>query len=102
MNIVYPKDHSSSSIQGLVDAADSDVIFVGDPSVDLEPEPRMFNRMARVIRETGCGWVYADAAGHPRIDYQSGSPECRTNGISGLSRKKASTATLAPGHEAKP
>ena len=33
----------------------------------------MFDRMTQVMRETGCGWVYADAAGHPRIDYQSGS-----------------------------
>ena len=33
----------------------------------------MFDRMAQVIRETGAGWVYADAAGHPRIDYQRGS-----------------------------
>src|SRR5208337_4615637 len=29
--------------------------------------------MAQVIREAGAGWVYADAAGHPRIDYQPGS-----------------------------
>ncbi|HYL59897.1 MAG TPA: glycosyltransferase family 2 protein [Candidatus Acidoferrales bacterium] len=73
MNIVYPKDHSSASIQALIDAADSDVLFLGDPRVNVEPGPRMFDRMARVIRETGCGWVYADATGHPRIDYQTGS-----------------------------
>ncbi len=29
--------------------------------------------MAWVIRETGAGWVYADAAVHPHIDYQRGS-----------------------------
>ncbi len=29
--------------------------------------------MAWVIRETGAGWVYADAAAHPHIDYQCGS-----------------------------
>ncbi len=73
MNIVYPKDYSSASIQGLVDAADSDVLFLGDPRVNIEPGPRMFDRMAGVIRETGGGWVYADAAGYPRIDYQRGS-----------------------------
>jgi hypothetical protein len=73
VNIVYPKDYSSPSIQGLVDAADSDVLFLGDPHVDLEPGPRMFDRIARVLRESGAGWVYADALGHPRIDYQSGS-----------------------------
>jgi len=73
VNIVYPKDYSSASIQALLDAADSDVLFVGDPLADIELGPRMFERMARVIRETGAGLVYADAIGHPRIDYQSGS-----------------------------
>ena len=73
MNFVYPKDYSSASIQRLLDAADSDVIFLGDPRVNIEPGPRMFDRMAHVIRDTGAGWVYADAVGHPRIDYQRGS-----------------------------
>ena len=73
VNIVYPKDYSSASIQVLVEAADSDLLCLGDPRVNIEPGARMFDRMARVMRETGCGWVYADAAGHPRIDYQSGS-----------------------------
>lgn len=73
MNIVYPEDHSSGSIQRLLDDADSDVLFLGDPRVNVEPTPRMFDRMAQVIRETGAGWVYADAVGHPRIDYQRGS-----------------------------
>ena len=73
MNIVYPKDYSSASIQRVLDAADSDVLFVGDPRVNIESGPRMFDRMAQVIGETGAGWVYADAVGHPRIDYQPGS-----------------------------
>ena len=73
MNIVYPNDHSSASIQRLLDAADSDVLFLGDPQVNIEPGPRMFERMTQVMRETGAGWVYADAVGHPRIDYQRGS-----------------------------
>ena len=73
MNIVYPKDYSSASIQRVLDAADSDVLFVGDPCVNIESGPRMFDRMAQVIGETGAGWVYADAVGHPRIDYQPGS-----------------------------
>ena len=73
MNIVYPKDYSSASIQQILDAADSDVLFLGDPRVSIDPGPRMFDRMAQVIRETGAGWVYADAVGHPRIDYQRGS-----------------------------
>ena len=73
MNLVYPKDYSSASIQRLLDAADSEVLFLGDPRVNIEPGPRMFDRMAQVMRETGGGWVYADAVGHPRIDYQRGS-----------------------------
>jgi len=73
VNIVYPKDYSSASIQRVLDAADSDVLFVGDPRVNIESGPRMFDRMAQVIGETGAGWVYADAVGHPRIDYQPGS-----------------------------
>jgi GT2 family glycosyltransferase len=73
VKIVYPDNYSSASMRRLVDAADSDVLFLGDPRVKIEPGPRMFDRMAQVIRETGAGWVYADAAGHPRIDYQRGS-----------------------------
>ncbi len=73
MNIVYPNDYSSTSIQQLLDGADSDVLFLGDPRVNIEPGPRMFDRMVQVIRETGAGWVYADGLGHPRIDYQGGS-----------------------------
>jgi hypothetical protein len=73
VNIVYPNDHSSASIQQILGAADSDVLFLGDPRVKIEPGLRMFDRMANVIRGTGAGWVYADAVGHPRIDYQRGS-----------------------------
>src|ERR1700723_1639282 len=73
MNIISPKDYSSANIQQILDAADSDVVFLGDPRVNIEPGPRMFDRMAQVIGETGAGWVYADAAAHPHIDYQRGS-----------------------------
>src|SRR5229473_6038222 len=73
MSIVFPKDYSSASIQQLIDGADSDVLFIADPRVKIEPGPRMLDRMAQVVSETGAGWVYADAVGHPRIDYQRGS-----------------------------
>jgi hypothetical protein len=73
VNIVYPKDYSSASVLGLVEAADSDVTFIGDPRVKIEPGPGMLDRMARIIRETGAGWVYADATDHARINYQNGS-----------------------------
>jgi hypothetical protein len=73
VNIVYPENYSSTSIQRLLDAADSDVLFLGDSRVNIEPGPRMLDRMAQVLRETDAGWVYADAVGHPRLDYQIGS-----------------------------
>src|SRR5215468_6788897 len=51
----------------------SGVVFLGDPRVNLNCGPRMFDRMTQVIQETGAGLVYSDAAGHARIDYQPGS-----------------------------
>jgi hypothetical protein len=73
LKIVYPADQSSASLRELIDAADSDVVFIGDPRVQVQPGPRMFERMSHVLRDTGAGLVYSDSAGHPRIDYQSGS-----------------------------
>ncbi len=73
MRITFPKDHSSAAIERILAAADSDILFLGDSRVNIEPGPQMFERMTQVMRETGAGWVYADAAGHPRIDYQKGS-----------------------------
>jgi hypothetical protein len=51
----------------------SGVVFLGDPRVNIDLGPRMFDRMIQVIQETGAGLVYSDAAGHARIDYQPGS-----------------------------
>ena len=48
MNLVYPKDYSSASIQELLAAADSDVLFLGDPRVKIEPGPRH-------VRSNGAG-----------------------------------------------
>ena len=73
MNISYPADQSSSSLLEAVDNASSDVVFIGDPRVTIEPGPWMMERMIQVLRESGAGMVYSDAAGHSRIDYQPGS-----------------------------
>lgn len=73
MKIVYPADQSSSSLSELIDHAESEILFIGDPRVHVEPGARMFERMSQVIHDTGAGLVYSDAAGHPRIDYQPGS-----------------------------
>jgi hypothetical protein len=71
--VAYLKDQSSASIQEFLDSADSDIVFVGDPRVNINPGPRMLDRMAQVLRDSSAGWVYADAADHPRIPYQKGS-----------------------------
>lgn len=73
MKITYPRDYSSGSLNAVLEGADSEVLFVGDPRVSIDPGPRMFDRMAQVMRETGAGLVYSDSAGAPRIDYQLGS-----------------------------
>ena len=73
MNIVYPNDASSASLLELAAQTGSDILFIGDPKVNIEPTEHMFARMAQVIQDTGAGWVYSDSVGHPRIDYQPGS-----------------------------
>jgi glycosyl transferase family 2 len=73
LKIVYPADQSAASLRELIDRAESDVLFIGDPRVEIQPGARMFERMSQVIRESHAGMVYSDATGHPRIDYQAGS-----------------------------
>jgi hypothetical protein len=73
MNVVYPNGYSSASIRKILDNAEADVVFIGDPRVSIDAGPRMFERMTQVVRETAAGWVYADAIGRPRIDCQRGS-----------------------------
>ena len=73
MNIVYPKDASTESLRKIFADASSDILFLGDPRVTIEPGPRMFERIAQVMRDTGAAWVYSDSIDHPRIDYQRGS-----------------------------
>ena len=73
MKIAYPKDVSSAGILELASETTSDVVFIGDPRVNIEAGARMFERMSQVLRDTGAGWVYSDSMGHPRIDYQPGS-----------------------------
>ena len=64
---------SSEGLAALLAAAGSDVLFLADPRVTVTPGPRMFERMTQVLGDTGAGWVYSDAVGHPRIDYLPGS-----------------------------
>ena len=73
MKIAYPKDPSSESLLELAAAATSDIVFIGDSRVNIEPGERMFERMTQVMHETGAGLVYSDSMGHPRIDCQRGA-----------------------------
>jgi len=73
VTIIYPQDYSSKSLQAVLEAAASEVLFLGDPRVTIDPGPRMFDRAAQVMRESGAALVYSDALGAPRIDYQLGS-----------------------------
>jgi len=73
MKLVYPRDGSSAALLELAGSCTDEVLFIGDPRVNIEPGSGMFERMIQVMRDTGAGWVYSDSIGHPRIDYQRGS-----------------------------
>jgi hypothetical protein len=73
LNIAYPTDSSTASILELAANATSGVLFIGDPRVNINPGPRMFERMTQVIRDSGAGLAYSDSAGQARISYQPGS-----------------------------
>lgn len=73
MKIDYPNDASTASLRELTASSTSDILFIGDPRVTVEPGARMFERMAQVIHDSGAGLVYSDSVDHPRIDYQLGS-----------------------------
>jgi len=73
VKLVSVLDPSSAGVLSLLERADTDVLFLADPRVAVEPGPRMFERMAQVVRESGAGWVYSDSVDQPRIDYQPGS-----------------------------
>ncbi|MFN7989663.1 MAG: glycosyltransferase family 2 protein [Thermoanaerobaculia bacterium] len=73
MSLLHPIPVSSAGLSALLAAAEGDVLFLADPRVAVTPGPRMFERMAQAMRDTGAGWVYSDSAGHARIDYRPGS-----------------------------
>jgi hypothetical protein len=73
VDLVVPKDPSSSTLRDLITNASSDTLFLSDPRVVIEPGQRMYDRMRQVLIDSGAGLVYADATGQPRVDYQIGS-----------------------------
>ena len=73
MRLSTPADSSSATLRELIATANSDTLFLADPRVAIEPGQRMFERMKQVLIDSGAGLVYADAVGHPHLDYQLGS-----------------------------
>jgi len=73
VSVLFPMPASSERLAALLAAAEGDVLFLADPRVAVTPGPRMFERVAQTLRDTGAGWVYSDSVGHPRIDYRPGS-----------------------------
>ena len=66
-------NYSSQTVAEMVANASSDVLVIGDPRLQIDPANGMYDRMSQIVRDTGAGLAYSDSAGHPRIDYQSGS-----------------------------
>lgn len=73
MSVLFPMPATTERLSALLSAAEGDVLFLVDPRVAVTPGPRMFERLAQALRDTGAGWVYSDSAGHARIDYRAGS-----------------------------
>lgn len=73
MSVLFPMPATTERLSALLSAAEGDVLYLADPRVAVTPGPRMFERMAQALRDTGAGWVYSDSAGHARIDYTAGS-----------------------------
>lgn len=73
MSVLFPMPASSERLASLLAAAEGEVLYLADPRVAVTPGPRMYERMAQAMRDTGAGWVYSDAFGHARIDYRPGS-----------------------------
>lgn len=66
-------NYGSHTVAEMVEKAPSDVMVIGDSRLQIDPANGMYERMSQVVRDSGAGMVYADSAGHPRIDYQLGS-----------------------------
>ena len=73
MRLSYPADSSSASLRNVMETTTDNVFYLADPRVRIEPGQRMFERMKQVLSDSGAGLVYADAVGHPHLDYQLGS-----------------------------
>ena len=99
MSVLFPMPAASERLASLLQAAEGDVLFLSDPRAAVTPGPRMFERMAQALRDTGAGWVYSDAVSHPRIDYRPGSLRDTFDfgPVVAVSVPRARAAGLAPG-----
>ena len=99
MNTLHPMPASAEGLAALLSDAPADVLFLADPRVVVTPGPRMLERMAQALRDTGAGWVYSDAVGHPRIDCRPGSVRDTFDfgPVVAVSVPLARAAGLAPG-----
>jgi len=99
VSVLFPMPAASERLASLLQAAEGDVLFLSDPRAAVTPGPRMFERMAQALRDTGAGWVYSDAVSHPRIDYRPGSLRDTFDfgPVVAVSVPRARAAGLAPG-----
>ncbi len=73
MRVLYPADRSASTINDLISSTSGEILFVGDPRVELDIGSTTLERMADVLDGSEAGIVYSDAKERRRIDYQTGS-----------------------------
>jgi len=71
--IISLESFSGPAVRAALASTTESVVFLVDPRARLDFGPRTLARMSAVQEATGAGLVYADSAGHARIDYQTGS-----------------------------
>jgi Glycosyl transferase family 2 len=85
---------SGRAVRKILEDVTTPVVILTDPRQDVLPGDRMIERMTEVLAATGGGIAYADAVGHPRIDYQLGSirDDFDLGPVLAVSREAARTA----------
>jgi hypothetical protein len=66
-------DPSPAALHDLLAHAEDETLLLVDPRAEVEPGPRLRERFAAAMRDTGAGFLYSDSVGHPRIDHRPGS-----------------------------
>jgi len=99
MSFIYLEEPSGRAVAKIVAEAAAPVLLLADPRATVTPGPRLVERMTQTLADSGAGLVYADAAGHARIDYQAGSirDDFDFGPVVGLSRDAAREAIARAG-----